>query len=155
MSRKKKKRSGPKPRVRPLAICVFRDGDRILAAEGYDREKRETFYRPLGGRIEFGERGAECVAREIREEIGAEVRELSYLGTIENLYDFEGEAGHEIVLVYDAAFQDRSFYSRERIRGVDGHVRIRGVWLALSQVRRLGVALYPQGLLELLEGRQR
>ena len=49
-------------KVRPLAICVFRRGDRILAAEGYDLVKGETFYRPLGGRIEFGEYSHETVA---------------------------------------------------------------------------------------------
>jgi len=40
--------------IRPLAIYLFRDGDRILVGEGNDPVKRETFYRPLGGGIEFG-----------------------------------------------------------------------------------------------------
>ena len=44
-------------RVRTIAICVFKKGGRIFVAEGYDPAKQETFYRPLGGRIEFGERG--------------------------------------------------------------------------------------------------
>ena len=35
--------------------------------------KGQIFYRPLGGVIEFGERGAETVARELKEEIGADV----------------------------------------------------------------------------------
>lgn len=41
--------------IRPLAICVFRHAGRILVAEGTDEVKGETFYRPLGGAIEFGE----------------------------------------------------------------------------------------------------
>ncbi len=48
---------GKKKRVRPLAICVFRHHDRILVMEGYDPVKKEHFYRPLGGGIEFGEPG--------------------------------------------------------------------------------------------------
>ena len=41
-------------RIRPLAMCVFRKGERILVAEGYDRVKGEVFHRPLGGAIKFG-----------------------------------------------------------------------------------------------------
>jgi hypothetical protein len=35
--------------IRPLAICIFRDGDRILVGLGFDPTKQEQFYRPLGG----------------------------------------------------------------------------------------------------------
>lgn len=58
--------------VRPIALCVFRDeSDRILVLEGYDPTRALTFYRRLGGGIEFGERSQDTVAREIREELGA------------------------------------------------------------------------------------
>ena len=71
--------------VRGLAICLFRQGGRILVAEGYDPVKREVFYRPLGGGIEFGERSEETVRRELLEEIHAEVSDLHYLFTLENI----------------------------------------------------------------------
>jgi NADH pyrophosphatase NudC (nudix superfamily) len=71
--------------IRPIAICVCRDGDRILAAEGHDSTKGQTFYRPLGGTIEFGERGEETVCREFKEEIGAHLLEVRYLGMLENI----------------------------------------------------------------------
>jgi hypothetical protein len=41
--------------IRPPAISVFRHNGRILAAESYDPIRQQTFYRPLGGGIEFGE----------------------------------------------------------------------------------------------------
>ena len=41
--------------IRPIAICVFHNSNRILVFEGQDPVKGETFYRPLGGGIEFGE----------------------------------------------------------------------------------------------------
>lgn len=71
--------------IRPLAICLFRRGDRILVAEGFDPVKGETFYRPLGGAIEFGERAVQTLIREFREEIGEEVADLRYLTTLENM----------------------------------------------------------------------
>jgi hypothetical protein len=52
-------------RIRPLAICVFRYNNRILVAEGYDPIKKETFYRPLGSGIEFGEYSEQIIHREV------------------------------------------------------------------------------------------
>jgi hypothetical protein len=43
--------------IRPIALCVFHNNNRILVFEGYDKAKDEIFYRPLGGGIEFGEKG--------------------------------------------------------------------------------------------------
>ena len=63
-------------RIRPLAICLFRHNERILVAEAYDPVKKEAFYRPLGGGIEFGEHSEQTIQRELLEEIGAEVCEL-------------------------------------------------------------------------------
>jgi NADH pyrophosphatase NudC (nudix superfamily) len=68
-------------RVRPVAICVCRDGDRILVAEYYDRKKKQLFHRPLGGTIEFGERGVDAVQRELKEELGAELQAVRFLGS--------------------------------------------------------------------------
>ena len=65
---------------------------RYLSRADTIRIKDETFYRPIGGRIEFGERGAETVAREIREEINAEVANLVYLGALENIFTYESKS---------------------------------------------------------------
>ena len=70
--------------IRPIALCLFRHGDKLLAFEGYDEIKRQTFYRPLGGAIEFGEYSHVTIAREIREELGAEVAGVRYLFTLES-----------------------------------------------------------------------
>jgi ADP-ribose pyrophosphatase YjhB (NUDIX family) len=142
-------------KIRPLAICVFRREDRILVAEGYDKTKRQTFYRPLGGRIEFGERAADTVARELREEIQQDVRDLRYLGTLENIFTYEGLAGHEIVLVYDGVFVDESVYTRAAIEGTEAEDILQPLftayWKPLAFFRGGAAPLYPDGLLTLLE----
>src|SRR5688500_6546719 len=98
--------------IRPITICVFRKEDRILAAEVYDAAKDEYFYRPLGGGIEFGENSAETICREVLEEVNLQVNResLKYLGTVENILQFNGGTGHEIVFVYDGMLQEPSVY---------------------------------------------
>ena len=86
--------------IRPISICVLRRGDEILVMEARDESRDLTFYRPLGGGIEFGERSDDAVKRELQEEIGAELDELRLLTVLENLFEFEGKAWHEIVFVY-------------------------------------------------------
>ena len=149
---KKKK----KTRIRPLAICVFRRGDKIFVARGYDSHKEQTFYRPIGGKIEFGERGRETVIREVREEIGAEVLDLAYLGMLENIFRFEGKPGHEIVLIYDGKFRDPALNQDDlKIIGRDdGEILYEGSWKTLGFFRGASAPpLYPAGLLALLAER--
>jgi 8-oxo-dGTP pyrophosphatase MutT (NUDIX family) len=140
--------------IRPLAICVFSREGRILAAEGYDSVKSQTFYRPLGGRIEFGEHSRDTIVRELREEIGADAADLSYLGTLENVFTYNGEPGHEIVLVYDGRLADEALYRRESIECRDqdfGDLLFIARWMPLEGFRGAGAPpLYPAGLLELL-----
>lgn len=137
-------------KIRPIAICVCRDGDRILVAEYYDKEKDQIFYRPLGGTIEFGERGEETARRELGEEIGAELGEVRYLGMLENIYTYEGVRGHEIALVYDGRLSDPGFYLKDSIQGDELGKPFKVVWKRLDEFGPGKPPVYPDGLLELL-----
>jgi len=139
--------------IRPLAICVFRNKDYILVAEGYDPVKGETFYRPLGGGIEFGERSEETICRELMEEIGVELKQdtLKYLGAVENIFTFNGTPGHEIVLVYDGELEDFGLYDQAVILGREANgEEIRAIWKNLNEFGEGKSILYPVGLLEML-----
>lgn len=116
--------------------------------------KGETFYRLLGGEIEFGESGAEAAAREIREEIGADLKNLEFRGVLENIFTYEGEPGHEIVLVYEAALEDETLYDRERWaaleKGKNGRALFDVLWKPVADFRKGPDRLYPAGLLEMI-----
>jgi len=117
-----------------------------------DPKSGEAFYRPLGGAIVFGERGGECIVREVREELGAEITDLTYLGTIENIFTYDGKPAHEIVLVYEAAFCDQGQYEVGRTTCRDNGEEFEAVWKPLDDFRKGTSILYPEGLLELLDG---
>jgi len=138
-------------KIRPIAVCVFRTGDRILVAEGRDSRKNQVFYRPLGGTIEFGEHGEETVRRELKEEIGAKVVDVQYLGMLENIFVYEGRRGHEIVLVYDGTFVNKSLYEVEVIEGNELGHKFNAVWKQLRDFSPDKPPVYPDGLLDLLK----
>ena len=137
-------------RIRPLALCVLRNGTRILVSEGHDSVKGQTYYRPLGGGIEFGESSVAAITREIREELGVEITTPHLLGVLENIFTGEGAPGHEIVFVYDARFVDASLYIRSTIPfQEEGWVTPYAIWLDLNSLPA-DRPLYPDGLARLL-----
>lgn len=140
----------PAPQIRALAICVFRHNGRILVSQAHDPVKGLGFCRPLGGGIEFGETGEKAVAREILEEIGADVANLRYVGTLENIFTYLGVPGHEIVQVYDGEFVERALYDQASIAGVESDGQpFQAVWRALGSFGP-ELPLVPDGLAELL-----
>jgi 8-oxo-dGTP pyrophosphatase MutT (NUDIX family) len=137
--------------VRPIAICILKQKGSLFVGEHYDSVKGETFYRPLGGRIEFGERGSECVARELREEMGAEVKDLVYLGAMESIFTYNGKPGHEIVLVYQGKFVDPQLYQSESVKCRDNGGEFFARWKPIADFKAGRAILYPEGLLDFLE----
>lgn len=135
--------------ARPLAVAIIRNADRILVFPVPDPVKKVTGHRPPGGTIEFGETGADAAIREFHEELGLEIEELRYLGTLENIFEWLGRPGHELVRVYEARFADRSQYARTSFNCIEANgAAFTCIWKPLSDFER--EPLYPNGLRELL-----
>jgi ADP-ribose pyrophosphatase YjhB (NUDIX family) len=141
-------------RIRVLALAIIWRGDELLLMEGYDPTKRQTFYRPLGGGVHFGEFARDAVIREIAEELGAELINTRYLGTLENIFTFDGKPGHEIVLIFAADFADTALYARDDLVIVEPDVRLPTAWKRPDDLTA-ETPLYPEGLRDLLGRRSR
>jgi ADP-ribose pyrophosphatase YjhB (NUDIX family) len=141
-----------KNQIRPIANCLFRNGNRILVSDGIDPETGSAYCRPLGGSIEFGERAQDAVVREIREELGVEIREVRLLGVLENLFTLDGQQGHEVVFVFDARFVDEPLYQRETLPlHEEGWSHAEARWFDLSKAAQEPARLAPEALTEFLE----
>ncbi len=140
------------PQIRPLALAIIRKGDALLLGASYDPVRQLRFYRPPGGGIEFGETGAQAIQREMREEIAAELLNVRYLTTMENIFTYKGAPGHEIVLLYTADLRDPTLYDPAYSCAVlDAPGAGETIcWRTLAQLELEGAPLYPDGLLNLL-----
>jgi ADP-ribose pyrophosphatase YjhB (NUDIX family) len=137
----------PAQAIRVLAVALLIYRDHLLCAEGFDAVKQQQFYRPLGGGVEFGETVAEAVARELREETGVSIEVRANLGAVENLFTFQGAAGHEVVfelLCVPAAGSEPPDLSpltcHEEGAPFTAH------WLPLAEVLAGTHRVYPEGL---------
>ncbi len=67
------------PRMSPAIIVAVRDGERILLA--HSGRFPEGMHSVLAGFVEPGESLEHCVQREVREEVGVEVKNIRYFGS--------------------------------------------------------------------------
>ena len=141
------------PGIRVVALAVFLVGDRILVARGVDPVSGEAFHRPLGGGVEFGETAAVAVRREMMEELSASIDEPTQLGVLENVFEYAGRPGHEIVFVFDARFSDAALYEQSELPVTETGSGWRAArWMSLERLAAGPEPLYPDGLLSLLRG---
>jgi ADP-ribose pyrophosphatase YjhB (NUDIX family) len=144
---------GNQARIRTQVLGLVRRGDRILVEQVEDRVKRQWFWRLLGGTVEFGEKGADALRRELLEELGAEAEVGPLVATIENIFTFESRPGHEICLVYECGLRDEDLYARGEWDAEemtpDGPLVHKVAWRGVETFRSGSEILYPEELLDL------
>ena len=128
---------------RPLVLGIFRRVPLVLVGEGHDRLKGSSFYRPLGGEIEPGESPAQALVREMREELGEEIRVVRQLGELDNRFVFDGRPGWEQVAVLEAEFVAAD---APRVDSIEAE----GWNLKWVDPDALDLPLYPDGLADML-----
>jgi hypothetical protein len=81
----------------------------------------------------------------------AEIMDLKLLGTLENIFTFNGSPGHEIVQVYVGRMTDPRFTGPAEMSALEANGEtLKVVWKSLNEFNTL-TPLYPDGLLELLK----
>ncbi|MDM5156807.1 NUDIX hydrolase [Bacillus sp. DX1.1] len=134
------------PRAKAFGIILH--NERILVQK-YLMES-ETYYRPLGGSIELGEKSTETVIREFKEELSTQVEVINYLGCLENIFYVNEEIGHEIIQLYSLRFIDASLYEIEMIPILKEEPHVYAKWIPITVFLNQEKTLYPNGLAEFL-----
>lgn len=134
------------PTIRNLAVGLpVRDGH-VLVSDAMDPMTGEAFHRALGGGIEFGEKAEAAVRREFVEELGIVLTAVRLLGVVENVFDYGGRPGHEIVHVF--AVHSTEFDTIP----LDAALRVldEGSPVGWRRLTRIDRPLYPIGTTDLL-----
>ena len=139
-------------KIRVIVLGLILSGDRIFVSGCYDPVKQETFYRALGGGVEFGERSTDALQREFQEEIQAELTNIKYLACLENFFVYNGKAGHELIQLYQCDFVDAKFYELESLDFADGDGEYTAFWMPVERFRSGELRLVPDKFIDYCEG---
>lgn len=130
-------------RVKAMLIARSGGGSRHLVSSNPPTSENPLgYHRLVGGGVEFGETHREAIIREVYEELGAEIRELTHLGMIENIFRYNGELGHEIVALYSGILDPAPALEGGTLTESDGSV-VPVVWRPVDDVD-VKVPLYPR-----------
>ncbi len=125
------------------------------------REAENTFL--PGGHVEFGEPAATALEREIREELGINLKAGRFLGACEASFTQKQKPHHEINLVFELAWppETRPADPRESaaapaqtalpvLKSCENHIEF--IWMPLSRVGHGSPVLLPRAIQDLVLG---
>lgn len=89
--------------------AIIRWSGKILVCEN----KEKNYYFFPGGHINFGESAKEALERELKEELYISIKNISFIGAIENVFKEGGRKHHELNLVFNVKVERVKDKSKE------------------------------------------
>lgn len=134
--------------IRPIVLGVAINNGRLLVSQGYDSKKNNYFYRCIGGGIEFQETSEQALRREFMEELKIEIDIKEFLGICENIFTYEGKAGHELVFFYKIEIPEK-YYQERYFQDEDGDPG-EAIWVDIQEFKNRSKILYPEEIFKYL-----
>lgn len=106
------------------------------------RQTKDEHWALPGGRVELQEDSQTSVVREVKEELGIDVKVEKLLWFTENFFDYNDKNYHEIGLYYQVSPLNGSFnFHKEEFFGEEGE-RLVYQWVPISSLEEF--KLYPE-----------
>ncbi len=134
--------------IRVLSLALITYQGKFLACAGSDKVTNKKHLRLLGGGVDFGEKSIFALRREIKEELGLEIKKPKLLGIEENVFKFNGLPGHEIVYLYEVNFRSEKAYREQGYDILDSNQGHRAEWFSKKDLNNR--KLYPELALKYL-----
>lgn len=100
-------------------------------------QKSPKFYNMPGGRVQFGESTEDAVIRELKEEMGVEIKNFTLIQICENFFDWMGYRQQELLFVYKVQVDGNDeLASRDNFKCADSENEIFS-WHELKEVEKL------------------
>ena len=121
--------------IRPIVLGLAIKDNKLLVSEGFDKVKNQTFYRCLGGGIEFLEKSTDALKREFKEEINIDIVIKDFLGISENIFTYEDKNAHELVFYYNINILAEDY--KEEYIVTDDNGQTKAVWIDINEFKNL------------------
>ena len=128
------------------AACAIINDNKILL----HKNANSDHYAIIGGRVEIGEDSESTVMREIKEEIGKDIKTTGYIATIENFFEMKEKEYHEILFIHKAEFvdeEDKKIVTT--LKNMEGKDYLQYEWIDLDEIDK--VNLLPANLKDILK----
>lgn len=135
--------------IRPIVLGLVKKDNKVLVSKGYDKIKDETFYRSIGGGIEFLENSKDALKREFKEELNIEISVGNFLGISENIFTYNGKNAHELILFYDVEIKDEDY--REKYHIIDDKCETDAIWIDIEKFKNRELKIYPEQVFKYLD----
>lgn len=114
------------------------------------RNVNSDYYALIGGRVEIGESSEDTIKREIKEELGKDIKITKYISTIENFFEIKGSKYHEIMFVYGIEFINEEDKKIDYVmKNIEGKDYLQYEWIELDRIEEY--TLLPKVLKEVLK----
>ena len=124
--------------------AIFRYGNKILL----HHELNSIHYTLPGGRVKEGETTEETLRREIKEEMGQEVKIIKPISFMENLFTDNKKKYHEILVTYELEFLDKSMYEKEVMPTIEKDKELEFIWYDIDKLN--DIIFVPKALKDLI-----
>jgi ADP-ribose pyrophosphatase YjhB (NUDIX family) len=132
-------------RVKAMLIAPNRDGTaHAVSLNAPTQENPLGYHRLIGGTVELGESHRDTIRREVDEELGATIRDLTLLTSVENIFRIDGTLGREIVFVYTGCLDPAPPAAGAILTESDGS-KVPAVWRSISADGET-LPLYPSAV---------
>ena len=114
------------------------------------RNVNSGHYALIGGRVEIGESSTDTIKREIKEELGKDIKITGYISTIENFFEIKGSKYHEIMFVHKIEFTNEEDQKIEyTMKNIEGKEYLQYEWIDLDIIDEY--PLLPKAMKDVLK----
>ena len=131
------------------ALAIIKHNNKILAIKLQPEGDGKTYYRIVGGTIEFQEKAEDAVRREIREELKSELDNLELLTVYENFFykvvtGRPNEPFHQIEFIYTANLVNKELYEQEEIKVEEPGITFIAEWIPIEKINNREIIMFPE-----------
>lgn len=124
---------------------VFENNGKILV----HKCSSDGHYALPGGRIQATEDSIAALKREVDEELGLSIENISFMAVVENFFKVPEAKFHEYMWVIRGEFKDKSVYSQEKLYGKEAGKELIFEWMDINKLK--DIDFRPAGVIPYIE----